>query len=183
MVDERSGFSLWVDFIERDFIKKDLPKMIENRIVDGATSNPSIFANAILNSPAYKEQLESLDSSLSAKQKYEALAIQDIKKTAKVLRECYDEALEGYVSIEVDPFLCNDSKKTIEEGKRLFSEIDEPNVMIKVPATQAGYEAIRELMSMGISVNATLVFSPTQAKKTIEAMREGIKKFSEFDAR
>jgi len=180
MVDDRSGFSLWVDFIERDFICKELPKMVEDKIIDGATSNPSIFANAILNSSAYKEQLEELKN-LSPKQKYEALAITDIRAAARVLRECYDEALEGYVSIEVDPFLCDDTQGTIEEGVRLFKEIDEPNVMIKVPATEAGYEAMRELMSRGISVNATLVFSPDQAKKTIEAMRKGIKAFGEFD--
>jgi transaldolase len=180
MVDDRSGFSLWVDFIEREFIKTKLPKMVEDRIIDGATSNPSIFANAILNSPAYKEQLESLKGK-SEKEKYEALAIKDIKDAANVLKECYEAALEGYVSIEVDPFLANDAKATIEEGIRLFKEIDEPNVMIKVPATEAGYEAMEELMSRGISVNATLVFSPLQAKKTIEAMRRGIKVFGEFD--
>ena len=180
MVDDRSGFSLWVDFIEREFIHTKLKEMVKQNIIDGATSNPSIFANAIKTSRAYKEQLSKLKG-LSAKEKYEALAIKDIKDTAKILRSCYDKALEGYVSIEVDPFLCDDTQKTIEEGKRLFRAISEPNVMIKVPATKAGYEAMTELMSQGISVNATLVFSLEQAKKAIEAMVKGINRFGEFD--
>ncbi|NPA27439.1 MAG: transaldolase [Epsilonproteobacteria bacterium] len=181
MIDERSGFSLWVDFIERDFINTKFKKMLEDEIVDGATSNPSIFANAIINSPAYKEQLKELEG-LSAKEKYEALAVADIKAAAKALRPFYEQALEGYVSIEVDPFLSNDAKATIEEGVRLFKEIDEPNVMIKVPATEAGYEAMEELMAKGISVNATLVFSPKQAIEALNAMKKGVSRFtSEFD--
>ena len=180
MVDDRSGFSLWVDFIEREFIHTTLKELVAQSIIDGATSNPSIFANAITTSQAYKEQLSKLKD-LSAKEKYEALAIEDIKEAAKVLRPCYDKALEGYVSIEVDPFLCDDTQKTIEEGKRLFQSIAQPNVMIKVPATKAGYEAMTDLMSQGISVNATLVFSLEQAKKTLEAMIKGINQFGEFD--
>ncbi len=180
MVDDRSGFSLWVDFIERDFINTKLKNMVEYGTIDGATSNPSIFANAIIKSPAYKEQLKELEGK-SPKEKYEALAIVDIKAAAQVLRVCYDKALEGYVSIEVDPFLSNDTEATIQEGIRLFKTIDEPNVMIKVPATEAGYPAMTELMSRGISVNATLVFSPEQAIKTVEAMKKGIKEFQQFD--
>ena len=180
MVDDRIGFSLWVDFIEREFIDTKLKEMIANEIIDGATSNPSIFANAITSSSAYKEQLEQLEGK-SAKEKYEALAVADIKAAAQALRVCYDSGYEGYISIEVDPFLANDTEGTIEEGMRLFNAIGEPNVMIKVPATEAGYEAMRALMSRGISVNATLVFSPEQAIKTVEAMQKGIKEFQQFD--
>jgi transaldolase len=180
MVDDRSGFSLWVDFIERDFIDNEFKDMLSNKVIDGATSNPSIFANAITTSPAYKEQLETLKD-LEPKQKYEALAIADIKKAAKALRPYYDNALEGYISIEVDPFLSNDTEATIAEGKRLFKAIDEPNVMIKVPATEAGYEAMYELMRKGISVNATLVFTQEQAQKTMDAMKRGINRFGQFD--
>ena len=182
MVDENSGFSLWVDFIERDFIKSKLKNMVEYGTIDGATSNPSIFANAITKSPAYKEQLATLDA-LTPKQKYEALAIDDIKAAANVLRDCYDKGLEGFVSLEVDPFLSNDTQGTIDEGLRLFQAIEEPNVMIKVPATEAGYEAMTVLMSRGISVNATLVFSPEQAEKTLKAMKKGIDKFEQFGGR
>jgi len=180
MVDDRSGFSLWVDFIERDFIGTKLKNMADYGIIDGATSNPSIFANAITKSTAYKEQLQKLEGK-NPKDKYESLAIADIKAAAKVLRPSYDKGLEGYVSIEVDPFLANNTEATIAEGIRLFKEIDEPNVMIKVPATDAGYLAMAALMSRGISVNATLIFSPKQAENTMEAMQVGMKDFQQFD--
>jgi len=153
--------------------------MIEKGIIDGATSNPSIFANAITKSPAYKEQLKELEGK-KPKEKYEALAIKDIKAAAQELKVCYDRGCEGYISIEVDPYLSNNTEGTIEEGARLFKEIDEPNVMIKVPATEAGYKAMEELMSRGISVNATLIFSPQQAIKAQEAMQKGINNFSSF---
>ncbi|HSR74574.1 MAG TPA: transaldolase family protein, partial [Sulfurovum sp.] len=81
---------------------------------------------------------------------------------------------DGYISIEVDPFLSNDTEGTIAEGKRLFEAIGEPNVMIKVPATEAGYDAMRELLSTGISVNATLIFSPKQTRKCLKAMKKGL---------
>ena len=181
MVNRDINFSLWLDFIERDYLKNEFSKLIEKGIVNGATSNPAIFANAITTSPAYKEQLTSLDGK-SAKEKYEALAIQDIKTAAQMLRPLYDRGDDGYISIEVDPFLCNDTKGTIAEGKRLFKAIGEPNVMVKVPATQAGYEAMSELMSEGISVNATLVFSPKQATQCFKAMTKGIAKGEKYGA-
>ncbi|MGC9351775.1 MAG: transaldolase family protein, partial [Sulfurovum sp.] len=132
MVDRELGFSLWLDFIERDFLQNEFSSMIEKGIINGATSNPAIFASAITTSPAYKEQLESL-AGKSAKEKYEALAIQDIKTAAEALRGNYEEGNDGYISIEVDPFLSNDTAGTVEEGKRLFEAIGEPNVMVKVP--------------------------------------------------
>jgi len=176
MVNQEIGFSLWLDFVERDFLKNDFLKLIKNGVINGATSNPAIFASAITTSPAYKEQLDSLGGK-SAKEKYEALAIADIKTAAQALRECYDEGNDGYISIEVDPFLSNDTQATVEEGKRLFNAIGEPNVMIKVPATSAGYEAMSQLMSDGISVNATLIFSPQQARECLDAMKRGLDEY------
>ena len=179
MVNREINFSLWLDFIERDYLKNEFGKLIEQGIVNGATSNPAIFAKAITTSPAYKEQLESLKGK-SSKEKYEALAIEDIRTAAQLLRPLYDDGNDGYISIEVDPFLCNDTQGTIEEGKRLFKAIGEPNVMVKVPATQAGYEAMTALMADGISVNATLVFSPKQATHCFKAMTKGIEKCEAF---
>ncbi len=176
MVNRDIGFSLWLDFVERDFLKNDFSSLIEKGIINGATSNPSIFATSITTSPAYKEQLSSL-AGKSAKEKYEALAIEDIRTAAQALRESYDAGNDGYISIEVDPFLSNDTQGTLEEAKRLFAAIGEPNVMIKVPATDAGYDAMRELLSTGISVNATLVFSPKQAKRCLKAMKKGLEEF------
>ncbi len=176
MVNRDINFSLWLDFVERDYLKNEFSKLIENGTINGATSNPSIFASAITTSPAYKEQLASL-AGKSAKEKYEALAIDDIRTAAQALRECYDKGNDGYISIEVDPFLSNDTEGTITEGKRLFAAIGEPNVMVKVPATEAGYAAMTELLCNGISVNATLVFSPKQAQKCLKAMKKGIDGF------
>lgn len=170
------GFSLWLDFVERDFLKNEFASLIEKGIINGATSNPSIFASAITTSPAYKEQLKGLEGK-SAKEKYEALAIEDIKTAAQALRESYDVGNDGYISIEVDPFLSNNTEGSIEEGKRLFNAIGEANIMVKIPATEAGYDAMTELLSTGISVNATLIFSPKQAKRCLKAMKKGLDAF------
>jgi transaldolase len=120
--------------------------------------------------------LESL-AGKSAKEKYEALAIEDIRTAAQALRPSYNEGNDGYISIEVDPFLSNDTQGTIEEGRRLFAAIGEPNVMVKVPATNAGYEAMTALLSIGINVNATLIFCPEQAKRCLKAMTKGLDSF------
>ena len=166
-------FSLWADFIERDYLDKEFKELINDGIINGATSNPAIFKNAILNSPAYKEQLSMLDG-LTPKDKYETVAKYDITKAADILKPLYDAGNDGYVSIEVDPYLCDDFEGTIAEGKRLFKEIGRENVMIKVPATEAGYKAMKELTSSGIPVNATLIFSMNQAIACAEAFRAGI---------
>ncbi|PLY14683.1 MAG: transaldolase [Sulfurimonas sp.] len=168
-------FSLWADFIERDYLDNEFKELVEEGIVNGATSNPAIFKNAILNSNAYKDQLSRL-SSLTPKEKYEAVAIYDIQKAADILKPLYDRGDDGYVSIEVDPYLCDDSNATIKEGERLFRQIDRNNVMIKVPATEAGYIAMRELCSQGIPVNATLIFKKEQALLCANAFREGLAK-------
>lgn len=177
MVNRELGFSLWLDFVERDFLKNDFSSLIEKGIINGATSNPSIFASAITSSPAYEEQLKTLDGK-TPKEKYEALAIEDIRTAAQALRPSYDEGNDGYISIEVDPFLSNDKKASIAEAKRLFRAIGEPNVMIKIPATEAGYGAMTALLNVGISVNATLVFSPQQARRCLKAMKKGLDYFS-----
>jgi transaldolase len=171
-------FSLWADFIERDYLDKGFKELIEEKIINGATSNPAIFKNAILNSPAYKEQLNTLDG-LSPKQKYEALAIFDIKKAAEILKPLYDEGDDGYVSIEIDPFLCDDAQGSIAEGKRLYAEIGRENVMIKVPATEAGFEVMEELVAEKIPVNATLIFTKNQAISCAKAFEAGAKRSGE----
>ena len=167
------NFSLWADFIERDFIQNGLKDLIERGIVNGATSNPAIFKSAILSSKAYKKQLKTLEGH-SAKEKYEALAIADIQAAADVMRPLYDAGDDGFVSIEVDPYLCDDAEGTIEEGTRLFKTIDRPNVMIKVPATKEGYIAMEALVAQGIPVNATLVFSQIQALSCASAFKRAL---------
>lgn len=169
-------FSLWADFIERDYLDNEFKELINKKIINGATSNPAIFKNAILNSDAYKKQLESL-THLSPKEKYEAVALYDITKAADILRPLFDTGDDGYVSIEVDPSLCDNSEATIAEGKRLFQSINRPNVMIKVPATEAGYKAMKALTSEGIPVNATLIFKKAQAVSCANAFKEGVSLF------
>ncbi|RUM72589.1 MAG: transaldolase [Sulfurovum sp.] len=177
MVNRDINFSLWLDFVEREYLKNNFSALIEKGTINGATSNPSIFASAITTSDAYKEQLATLKGK-SAKEKYEALAIEDIRTAAQALRDIYDTGNDGYISVEVDPFLSNNTEGTIDEGKRLFVTINEPNVMIKIPATEAGYPAMTELLSNGISVNATLIFSPKQAQRCLKAMKKGMDAFS-----
>jgi transaldolase len=171
MMIPESRFSLWADFIERSFLDEEFKELIAKGIINGATSNPAIFKNAILTSSAYKEQLSTLGD-LSPKEKYEALAIFDIQKAADILRPLYDALDDGYVSIEVDPFLCDDTQATIAEGIRLYQTIGRPNVMIKIPATDAGYPAMEALASQGIAVNATLIFSVYQALKCAKAFEK-----------
>ncbi|QOG11667.1 transaldolase [Arcobacter sp. FWKO B] len=170
------NYSIWCDFIERDFLENEFKTLISDGIIHGATSNPAIFENSITNSPAYKNDISSMQH-LSQKEIYEALAIKDIKRAAEILLPLYEkDSNDGFISIEVDPTLCDDMMGTIEEGVRLFKTIDMPNVMIKVPATIAGYGAMRELTSMGINVNATLIFTPNQAIECAKALDIGIKK-------
>jgi transaldolase len=168
-------YSLWCDFIERDFLEDEFVDLIESGLIHGATSNPAIFQNSFKNSSAYQEDIELLKGN-EAKTIYEKLAIKDIKLAANKLSNLYNiDDNDGFVSIEVDPMLCDDAFGTIEEGSRLHSKIEAKNVMIKVPATPNGYEAMRELIGAGISVNATLIFSPTQAIECAKAFEEGIK--------
>lgn len=170
-------FALWADFIERTFLEEGFKELIAKGVINGATSNPAIFKNAILTSPAYQDQIATL-SHLTPKEKYESLAIFDIQRAAEILRPLYDAGDDGYVSIEVDPFLCDDAEATIAEGIRLYETIGAPNVMIKVPATRAGYEAMEALASRGIAINATLVFSVDQALECAKAFERSSKRSS-----
>ncbi|MEA1915269.1 MAG: transaldolase [Campylobacterota bacterium] len=168
------NYSLWCDFVERDFLENEFQEIINNETVQGATSNPAIFEQSISNSPAYAQQKLMLQAN-HPKKIYEQLAITDIKRAAQIMHPLYEkDKNDGFISIEVDPSLCDDMMGTIEEGARLNAQINEENVMIKVPATEAGYGAMRELTSMGIHVNATLIFSPQQAIECAKALDEGI---------
>ena len=170
------NFSLWCDFIERDFLQNEFGKLIDSKVIQGATSNPAIFEQAITNSMAYTQQIQMLQAN-DNKKIYEDLAITDIKQAAKLLHPLYeDDSDDGFISIEVDPALCDDANATIEEGKRLFNTIGYENVMIKIPATSSGYIAMEELTALGINVNATLIFSPTQAINCAVALNNGINK-------
>ncbi len=171
--DER--FAIWCDFVERDFLKNNFPALLQDGKINGATSNPAIFKNAFLTSSAYQQSKEKLEGK-SSKEIYEILAIEDIQIAAKVLKPLYEKNDDGFISIEVDPNIYSDVKSTIKEGRELFKKIGFQNVMIKIPATDAGYEAMEVLISEGININATLVFSPSQAKSCLDAFEKGLAK-------
>lgn len=167
---EKMDFSLWCDFVQRDFLDSVFGDLITQAhgLLNGATSNPSIFA-AALQSPQYAQQKASLRG-LDSKSIYEHLAFTDIAKAADILAPLHRaNTRNGFISIEIDPFLCDDAPRSIDEGIRIFETLQKPNVMIKVPATQAGYEVMHALIARSIPVNATLIFSPAQAKACMEA--------------
>lgn len=168
-------FSLWCDFIENSFLDDDFLNLL-SRGVNGATSNPAIFKNAILNSPIYKEKIAKLKGK-KAKEIYEELAVADIQKAADKLASLYHTGNDGFISLEIDPRFYDNTSLSLGEAKKLYSAIGKDNVMIKVPATNASYEVMYELMKNGISVNATLIFSLEQSQKCFEALNAGLVEF------
>jgi len=159
------GQSLWYDNIERALLEAgELERLVAEDCVVGVTSNPSIFEKAINNSTAYDAQIwEILETTpnISIKALYETLVITDIQRAADILRPIYNHTAgdDGYVSLEVSPTLAHDTAGTIAEAERLYQALNRPNVMIKIPATQAGLPAITEVIGKGINVNVTLIFS------------------------
>lgn len=159
---QQLGQSIWYDNIRRGLLTSgELQQLIDSGIT-GVTSNPSIFEKAIAGSSDYDEALLGLtDNTRSPEAVFEALAVDDIRATADLLRPIYDRTggTDGYVSLEVNPHLAQDTGGTVAAARRLFSELGRPNLMVKVPATRAGIPAIRTLIAEGINVNVTLIFS------------------------
>lgn len=162
---------IWVDYLDREFLDNEFKKLVNSGLVNGLTSNPAIFSNA-LKKDIYKKDLVKLKGK-SSKEKYEEMAIKDIQKACDILKPLYDEGNDGFASIEVDPRLIDDAKGSIDEALRLYDMIERENVMIKIPANEAGFKAMEELAKRGININATLVFSPNQAMKALEAINKG----------
>jgi transaldolase / glucose-6-phosphate isomerase len=158
------GQSMWLDYIRRDlFTTGKLKQMIEDDGLRGMTSNPSIFEKAIAESSLYDDILKSLAgrSDLDATAKFEQIAVRDIQAAADILRGVYQQSnfRDGYVSLEVSPYLARKTKETIDEARRLWKTVQRENVMIKVPGTAEGIPAIRQLIGEGININVTLLFS------------------------
>src|SRR5882672_5812632 len=167
------GQSPWMDYIRRDLLTGGgLKKFIAEDGLRGQTSNPTIFEKAINGSTLYSDILNSPEAqSLNAKQLYEKIAIRDVQDACDIFRPVYDESKhrDGYVSLEVSPFLGNDTNGTIEEARRLWKSVNRPNVMIKVPATPEGVPAIRQLLEDGLNINITLLFAQSAYEKVAEA--------------
>jgi len=167
------GQSPWMDYIRRDLLTGGgLKKFIAEDGLRGQTSNPTIFEKAINGSTLYNDILNSPEAkSLNAKQLYEKIAIRDVQDACDIFRPVYDESKhrDGYVSLEVSPYLANDTNGTIEEALRLWKAVNRPNVMIKVPATPEGIPAIRQLLEEGLNINITLLFAQSAYEKVAEA--------------
>lgn len=177
-----NGQSIWLDSISRDMLRSgELQKFIDLGVT-GVTSNPSIFDKALADSDTYDESLlEYAKDGADRQTIFERLAVDDIRDAADVLRPVYDNASmrDGFVSIEVSPNLANDTDGTVTEARRLWAAIDRPNVMIKVPGTPAGVPAIRTLISEGINVNVTLLFSLNAYVAAANAFIEGLSEFAQ----
>lgn len=179
---EQLGQSVWFDFIRRSLITSgDLQNLIDKGI-RGVTSNPAIFEKAIAGSKDYDMAIKELiNTDKSIDEIYESLAIEDISMAADLLKNVYDttRGKDGYVSLEVNPHLANETGKTIAEATRLFETLSRPNVMIKVPATPAGIPAITHLIAAGVNVNVTLIFGLENYKAVAEAYLLGLEKLAE----
>ncbi|WP_435628186.1 transaldolase [Candidatus Ferrigenium straubiae] len=175
---ENLGQSVWLDYIRRDLIRSGgLHRLIEDDGLRGMTSNPSIFEKAILESHDYDPDIEKLAmGGRTPAEIYDAMSIKDVKDAADEFRDVYENSSGewGYVSLEVNPHLAHDTNATIEEARRLWDKLFRPNVFIKVPATDAGLPAIRQLISEGINVNITLLFGLPRYRQVIEAYLSGI---------
>jgi transaldolase len=175
------GQTVWLDFIRRSFLSSGELQSLVKDGVRGVTSNPSIFDAAIAGSDDYDPDIRQLAASGKSVNKiYETLAFEDIRQAADILRPVFDRTNgnDGYVSLEVNPVLANDTAATISEAKRLFQGLDRPNVMIKIPATREGIPAIEAVISQGINVNVTLIFSVEQYAAAAQAYITGLGKFS-----
>ncbi|MBA3517464.1 MAG: transaldolase [Rhizobiales bacterium] len=173
------GQSVWLDFLARDFLNEGgLKRLIEQDGLRGVTSNPSIFEKAIGESGYYDAQLKQIFASgdMPVGAVYEALAVADIQRAADTLRPVYDatEGRDGFVSLEVSPYLALDTEKTIGEARRLWQTVGRDNLMVKVPATAQGLPAIRQLIGEGINVNITLLFSQDVYEEVVKAYIDGL---------
>jgi len=167
------GQSPWMDYIRRDLLTTgELKKYIENDGLRGMTSNPAIFEKAIVGSNVYADILSSPEAKkLNSKALFEKIAIRDVQDACDIFNSVYSESnrRDGYVSLEVSPYLADDTKATIDEARRLWKAVNRPNVMIKVPATPAGLPAIRQLLEEGLNINITLLFAQSAYEQVAEA--------------
>ncbi|MCY0897753.1 MAG: bifunctional transaldolase/phosoglucose isomerase [Firmicutes bacterium] len=176
------GQSLWYDNIRRGIINSGELAELINQGITGVTSNPTIFERAIDGSNDYDQAIRQLAPTLDdVEALYDALVLEDIGRGADLLKPVYEatNGRDGYISIEVPPTLADDTESTVREAHRLFHALSRPNVMIKVPATPAGIPAIRQLISDGINVNVTLIFSLEVYRQVIDAYLSGLENRSE----
>jgi transaldolase len=176
------GQSIWLDSISRSMMKTGKLQDLINKGLRGMTSNPTIFDKAISSGIDYENKISELhELGRSTFEIYDDLTVRDIQDAADLFKPVYDKSggRDGYVSLEINPKLAFQTEETIKEGRRLFEKVNRPNVMFKVPSTNDGFGAIEELLSDGINVNITLIFSLEQYEKTAHAFLRGLKRLLE----
>ena len=181
------GQSAWVDNIRRDWLNDGTLQNLVDRGVRGVTSNPSIFAKAVASTDAYDTLIGGLATN-DPEEAFEELAVEDVRDACVILRPVYDaslralssgerRSLDGYVSLEVSPRLAHDTEGTVAAAKRLAGKLStSPNLMIKIPATEAGLPAISAVLALGINVNVTLIFSLERYSQVLDAFVDGIER-------
>jgi len=175
-----AGTAVWLDFVDRKFLEAGgLKKLVDEDGLTGVTSNPSIFEKAMGHGEAYDETLAAFDREnpdAATIDRYEHLAIQDIKAAAETLEPVYTrvDGKDGYVSLEVSPYIADDTDATIAEAQKLWRAVDRDNVMIKIPGTMAGGPAISATIAAGINVNVTLLFAQSAYSRVAEAYATGL---------
>ena len=175
------GQSIWLDNISRKVLDSGQLQELVDQGITGVTSNPSIFHKAITGSADYDDEIRRLArAGKNADEIYETLVLRDITNAADTLRPVYNEThgRDGFVSIEVSPKLADDTDGTIAEARRLFETLDRPNVMIKVPATEAGLPAVTTLIGEGINVNVTLIFAISMHERVMRAYLDGLRQYA-----
>lgn len=172
-----AGQSIWLDYIDRGMLHDgDLERRIRDEALTGMTSNPTIFEKALAEGEAYDEQLAAAKAGLSAWELFELVEVLDVQTACDAFLPVYQATNggDGHVSIEVSPGVANDPDATIAEGRRLWQAVDRPNVMIKVPGTESGARAVRTLLTEGVNVNVTLLFSVDAHRRVMEAYLDAL---------
>lgn len=172
------GQSIWLDFINREIIKSgELKKLIDDDGVRGVTSNPAIFEKAITSRSDYDADINELAKNTTDNEEiFFGLAVKDIKNATDLFKGVYEESkgVDGYVSLEVSPFLALKTAETAQQAEKLWKEVDRKNVMIKIPATKPGLAAIRQSIAKGININVTLLFGLPRYEQVTEAYISGL---------
>lgn len=172
-----AGQSIWLDYIDRTMLHNgDLERRLTDDVLTGMTSNPTIFQKALAEGTAYDEQLRAAPASLDAMQLFELVETRDVSDACDIFADVYHSTrgTDGFVSIEVSPGVANDAAATVEEAHRLWKTVNRPNLLVKVPGTEEGAKAVRQLTTDGINVNITLLFAVKAHERVIDAYIDGL---------
>jgi transaldolase len=172
-----AGQSIWLDNIDRTMLHNgDLERRIRSECLTGMTSNPTIFEKALSSGNAYDEQLSSVSPDIAPPQLFELIETDDVRRACDLFAPVYTKTrgADGYVSIEVSPGVANDTNASVEEARRLWRTVDRPNLMVKIPGTEKGALAVRQLIGEGINVNITLLFAIEAHDRVIQAYMAGL---------